>query len=239
VTAAPALTALDPPSSPDSEPAPPNQEDQSHHRKVAKLPQSLRDQINSMLDDSIPYHQIISTLEASTNPPLPYPINPMDLSRWKNGGYLRYLAQQERLALVQANREGAGGLIAANELTTLPEAILQIVANQYYELLADFSPDGLKQKLSEDPLKYTRLLNVLPRLAREIVHLRKFRDASAKAAAVELKELDPDRDLSDNEFELVVNKMDKVFKVARPNRSSQAQAPNQTAPPSSPQPPTP
>src|SRR5205823_7222429 len=59
---------------------------------------------------------------------------------------------------------------------------------------------------------------------REIVHLRKFRDASTKAAASELKNLNPDRDLSDNEYALLVNKMDQVFKVARPKPQSTSAA---------------
>jgi len=192
------------------------------HRKIAKLPKPLLQLINSMLDDAQPAREIIAKLEASTDPPLPYPISENNLSDWRNSGYQRYLLQQERLALVQANREGARDIIANDDLTTLPEATLQIVANQYYELLADFSPEQLRQQLSEDPLKYTRVLNVFARLVREIVHLRKFRDASAKAAAAQIKleQKEPDRDLTDNEFDLVVNKWDKVFKVSRRKKSS-------------------
>jgi hypothetical protein len=186
------------------------------HRKIAKLPKPLRDLINSMLDQGQPARQIIAALEASTDPLLPYPISEMNISHWRNTGYRRHLLQQERLALVQANREGAGDIIATDDLTTLPEATLQIVANQYYEFLGDFSPEALREKLSEDPLKYTRLLNVFARMVREIVHLRKFRDASAKAAATRLKQLDPNRDLSDNELLLLVNKMDQTFKLPRP-----------------------
>lgn len=202
------------------------------HRKIAKLPKPLRDLINSMLDDAMPAHEIIARLQASTDPPLPYPIYEKNIYRWRNTGYRRYLAQQERLALVQANREGAGDLIASDDLTTLPEATLQIVASQYYELLADFSPETLKEKLSEDPLKYTRILNVFARLVREIVHLRKFRDASNKAAAAQLKQLDSDRELSDNEFDAIVNRMDRVFKIARRRKNGAPTIPaNHTAEP--------
>ena len=210
-------TSADPPTA--SPQADATDEPHPLHRKIAKLPKPLRDLINSMLEQAIPARQIIAKLQASTDPPLPYPISEMNISHWRNTGYHHYLAQQERLALVQANREAADDLIATGELTTLPEATLQIVANQYYQLLADFSPDTLKEKLSEDPLKYTRFLNVFARLVREIVHLRKFRDASAHAAAaIKLKQLDPDRDLSDNEFDAIVSKMDRVFKVARPRK---------------------
>jgi hypothetical protein len=206
-------------------------EAQGHFRKVARLPRPLRDLVNSLLDEGLTARQIIAKLEAATDPPLPYPISQRNISHWKSTGYRRYLAQQERLALVQANREGAGGLITPDEITTLPEATLQIVANQYYEFLADFSPETLKQQLADDPLKYTRFLNVFARLVREIVHLRKFRDAAAKTAAIQLKELDPGRDLSDNEFGLLVNKMDRVFKVARPCKTSTRSASANHEPP--------
>ena len=190
------------------------------HRKIAKLPKPLRDLINTMLDDGFPAREVIAKLQASTDPPLPYRISEMNISDWKNTGYRRHLAQQERLTLVQANREDAGEMVSSHDITTLPEATLQILANQYYEFLCDFSPETLKQKISEDPLKYIRFINVFARLVREIVHLRKFRDASNKVAASELKNLNPDRDLSDNEYALLVNKMDQVFKVARPKPQS-------------------
>jgi hypothetical protein len=186
------------------------------HRKIAKLPKPLRDLINTMLGDGGSAREVIAKLQASTDPPLPYPISEMNISDWKDTGYRRHLAEQERLTLVQANREAAGELVSSQDITTLPEATLQILANQYYEFLCNFSAETLKEKLSEDPLKYTRFINVFARLVREIVYLRKFRNASAKAAASELKNLDPDRDLSDNEYALLVNKMDQVFKVARP-----------------------
>jgi len=41
----------------------------------------------------------------------------------------------------------------------------------------------------------------------------------------------PDRDLSDNEFDLLVGRMDKVFKVARPPRADPlAASPNRSSP---------
>src|SRR5437867_9078357 len=75
------------------------------HRKIAKLPKPLRDRINSLIEDSVPAREIIAKLQASADPPLPYPISQVNLSDWKNTGYQRHLAQQERLATLQANRE--------------------------------------------------------------------------------------------------------------------------------------
>jgi hypothetical protein len=200
---------------PPSSPSPPPSTNKPAHRKIAKLPKVLRDQINTLLDDSVPYAQIIAKLQQSTNPPLPYPILEINISRWKDTGYRRYLAQQERLGDVQANREAAFEIVATDDTTTLPEATLQIIASQYFEFLGDFSPDSLKEKLGEDPLKYTRFLNVFARLVREIVHLKQYRDISARAAAAELRQLDPDRDLNDREHEIWANRMDAIFRRPR------------------------
>src|SRR6266702_1043491 len=72
---------------------------------IAQLPKVLRDLINSMLDDGAPYALIIEKLQQSADPPLPYPITEMNISRWYDTGYQDHLAQQERLAYVRLNRE--------------------------------------------------------------------------------------------------------------------------------------
>lgn len=152
------------------------------HRKIAKLPKPLRDLINCCLDDSLPAKEIIDKLQASTNPPLPYPISEVNISDWRKTGYQRHVQQQERLALIESNRESAMEMVAANDTTTLPEATLQIITSQYFDFLGAFSTESLLQKLTEDPLKYSRFLNVFARLTREIVHLRKYRDKAAAEA---------------------------------------------------------
>src|SRR5437764_8609559 len=90
------------------------------HDKVARLPKILRDQVNALLDDGIPYNLIIARIQQSTDPPLPYPISEMNISRWKDGGYQRHLVQQERFAYVTENREAALEMASA-DTTTLPE----------------------------------------------------------------------------------------------------------------------
>ena len=242
---APELTVLDSPATQtvqptgpatDSSPLTTNQKPSTNrlHRKIAKLPKPLRDLINSMLDDGASGPEIIARLQASTDPPLPYPISEMDISRWRATGYARYLAQQDRMASLQADREAALEIVSGDDTTTLPEATLQIIAGQYFQFLGDFSLGSLKQKLAEDPLRYTRFLNVFARLVREIVHLQKHRQDCARAAAAQLKELDPDRDLVSEELRLLVDKMDRTFRVARPElarRSLSASPPPQPVPP--------
>jgi len=189
--------------------------------KIAKLPKILRDLINSMLDDGAPYGLIIEKLQQSTDPPLPYPISEMNISRWFDTGYQDHLAQEERLAYVRLNREAAREMVTGDDTATLPEATLQIIASHYYELLGGFSPASLKEKLTEDPLKYTRLINGFARLAREILNLKKYREASAKAVAAELKRLDPERELTDREDEILTQKMDDFFLKPRRRRTAE------------------
>jgi hypothetical protein len=144
--------------------------------KIARLAKVFRDLINSMLDDGAPYGLIVEKLQQSTDPPLPYPISEMNISRWYNTGYQDHLAQQERLAYVRLNREAALEMVAGDDTATLPEATLQIIASHYYELLGDFSPALLKAKLAEDPLKYTRFINGFARLAWDQLQPVFFRD---------------------------------------------------------------
>src|SRR2546423_5553877 len=173
IAAAPAdLAVLAPPDSDPSATVLPS-ETKPLHRKIGKLPKPLRDVINSMLDDAASAPAIIEKLNQSTDPSLPYPITEMDISRWKRSGYLRYVALQERLACVQINREDANEMVNAGDTATIPEATLQLISSQYYEFLGDFNAEQLKAKLAEDPLKYTRFLNVFSRVTREIMNIRK------------------------------------------------------------------
>ena len=191
--------------------APPPKQERRLHSKIAQLPKVLRDQVNSMLDDGAPYALIVEKLRQSTAPPLPFPISEMNISRWKDTGFDHYLAQQERFAYVRQDREAAREMVDEDDTTTLPEATLQIIASHYYDILVEFSPDSLKQELGTDPLKYTRFLNVFARLAREILLLKKHREALAA-----LKSLDPKRKLSDNEQELFFQRVEQCFKAKLP-----------------------
>jgi hypothetical protein len=60
--------------------------------KIARLPGSIRQRINQMLDDGLPYRAIIQKLR---DQPLPYAISEMNLSNWYHGGYQDYLRQSE------------------------------------------------------------------------------------------------------------------------------------------------
>ncbi len=193
------------------------------HRKIAKLPKPLRDLINSSLDDGLPAKEIIQKLEASTNPPLPYPISAANISGWKTTGYMRYLAHQDHLDSIEASREAALEMVATNNLS-LPQATLQVIASQCFQILGEFSPAAVKQKLAEDPLKYTSFLHVFARLTREIVHLEKFQEARAAAQAeAAANNLQATPVSEERKTELVSGEMDRIFRRRDPRRAMVAQ----------------
>src|SRR5205823_4758024 len=80
----------------------------------------LRDRINALLDESATYAEIICQIQELADSPLPYPISEMDVSRWKTTGYRRYIAEQERLDSLHANREAAIAMVANDDTITLP-----------------------------------------------------------------------------------------------------------------------
>ena len=193
------------------------------HRKIAKLPKPLRDIINSSLDDGLPAREIIHKLETSTNPPLPYPISEANISGWKTTGYQRYLAQQEHRDSIEASREAALEMVAANNLS-LPQATLQVIASQCFQILGDFSPAAIKQKLADDPLKYISLLHVFARLTREMVHLEKYHEAKAAAQAEAAAKNPQARPVpEEKKTEIVTGEMDRIFRRRDPRRAMAAQ----------------
>src|SRR5207248_5371002 len=66
----------------------------------------MRNQINAKLNDGFSYPRIIEKLK-HCDPPLPYPISEMNLSRWHDRGYQRHLSHQDHLAEDRINRAGA------------------------------------------------------------------------------------------------------------------------------------
>jgi hypothetical protein len=77
--------------------------------------------------------------------------------------------------------------------------------------LADFSTPALKQKLAEDPLKYSRFLNGFSRLVREIVNLKEHRELSARQNTDQLQQLDPNRELNEKERDQIFGGVERAF----------------------------
>ena len=60
--------------------------------KVARLPRTVREAVNHMLDDGLTYNEIIAKLDEYGHPGF----FSQNISRWKLGGYQAWVRQQER-----------------------------------------------------------------------------------------------------------------------------------------------
>jgi len=102
---------------------------------------------------------------------------------------------------------------------TLSQAAIQTTIVQIYEALRDVTPAELKKMLADGPRSYARVVNSLSRLRKESLNIQKHREAAAKAVAAELKRLDPTRELSEREDELITQRMDDFFLKPRRRRT--------------------
>src|SRR4051812_7080748 len=75
--------------------------------KVARLPISVREIVNRMLENGTPFQDIIARLDELGYPGFLHP----NISRWKSGGYLDWLALRERLACAKIRADSSRDLI--------------------------------------------------------------------------------------------------------------------------------
>ena len=187
---------------------------ESEHRsngKIARLPKVLRDQVNQMLDDGVPYKAIIEKLEQSVDPPLPYKLLEMNISRWKDNGYQRYLRHQEWRDDLRIIRDSGSEMTEFNDGPKFQETLVQIALTEIFRVLQ-------QRELKSDSLNFIRLFNALARLNREALGLKKYNDLLAREQA-ELKQLDPNRKISQNEHVAIVDTIDHILEMPRPGRN--------------------
>ena len=189
--------------------------------KIAWLPKPVRDRINQMLLDGETYAGILAQLGEEGKS-----LNISNLFRYHKGPYRHWLREQHWLAEARAKEESAAELFRDIDTAGLNQAALQTTLLQIYEAIRDVSAGDLRQMLASDPRAYARIVNSLSRLSKEQINVQKYRDASARAAAFELKNLDPERDLNDREYQILAEKMDDFFK--KPRRKSPAKDPVQS-----------
>jgi len=156
--------------------------------KIAHLPESVREQINLMLSDGLPYAAIIARLG-----PAGKGLNKDNLSRWKKNGHQDWVKEHQRRADVRTKLQFALDIVRENENSKIHEASQQMAALQVCELLTDFDPAALKQTLQDDPSGYVRLLNALPKLSKGGLACERLRVELAERKAKLEKEKIPRR----------------------------------------------
>jgi hypothetical protein len=181
--------------------------------KIASLPLSIRDQINQLIQDGVPYEVIIEKLESPDAPPLPRSITKNNLSDWKDGGYQDWLKDQFWREEMRARFEAFSGLLNGADPIQLPEGGLQLAAIGLCELLRGLSNSGAAGK--PDPDKYVRAANSLARLSSSNLTIQQYRAACAEAQAKVRELKDPKRKLTEDERRAIILQVDEILGIGR------------------------
>ena len=139
--------------------------------KIARLPRAIRDQLNQRLNDGQPGNRLVAWLNTLSEVRRILAadfdgrsLNEQNLSDWKAGGYLDWLARQD--SLVQTNELAAD----SRELATasdgkLTDHLTNVLAARYTTALAQWDRD------TTSPLQ--EKLRMLHSLCQDIVKLRR------------------------------------------------------------------
>ena len=127
---------------------------------VARLPKAIRDQLNQMLLDGVPYPQIIQRLGEPA-----HSLSTKNISTWKTkGGFAEFLIEQQRRDQCRLRNELLQNLATEQPGTEAYQAAPKIAVALACEALIDFGRDTLQRALKENPLNAFRLLNAMARM---------------------------------------------------------------------------
>ncbi len=157
-----------------------NPQQQPHARRrngnIARLPQNLRDTVNSMLDDGIPYDTIISELREHG-----FAICRSNLTRWRKGGYQDYLKERISLKEMRSSLDFIANLLRDNEASQIPEAALHLSALRLAQFLRDSSMAAANGEAHLHPVEFIRAANAACRLSQATHHLKSLNSTARQS----------------------------------------------------------
>jgi hypothetical protein len=205
-------------------PAGENNNNGSNHRgngKIARLPKALRDQVNLMIRDGIPYPSIRQQFQEQGHTELD-DITDQNFHNWKVAGYQRWLREQEWRDDMKQTRAEALECIGGEDDSKLEHVALKTASMRLYQLFKQFDAIDFSASVENKPEAYTRLFSALPRITREALRYQKYRDACAQARAEVQKLKDPKRKLTDSERLAIVHKVDEILGLRSPDENDDA-----------------
>jgi hypothetical protein len=141
--------------------------------RIASLPKIPRDMVNRMLWNSVPYKNIVAALDE-----LGYTATERNVSNWATGGYLEWSLAQEHVLQNRTNQDHLLDFLRRDDAPELGEVGLQAAATRLSQVLLQ------KLATADDPEaqldNYSRLVDLLCRLNREIAATQKNRDDSRR-----------------------------------------------------------
>ncbi len=133
----------------------------SGNGKIARLPDEIRNQVNQMLLDAVPYSTIIERLGEYGQD-----LEERHLTNWKtNNGFARWCAQRDLCQELKTTQSEAVQLIKDKPAGDIQDAARAVASGQLYELLHLFNPANFAAALSTKPELYLRLVSTFARLS--------------------------------------------------------------------------
>ena len=154
-------------------PAPPSfpfHRTRTRQGKIARLPATVRNEVNEQLRDGHPYHKIISWLLEQGYPDF----NEMNLSRWKDGGYQEWLVAQERLEQREFKHELAEQHARTSD-PTYHDAGVYLAQLQFFEALNRLDGAQLSEMVKDNRKEFIQLLKTFTHFNRYCLQREKFR----------------------------------------------------------------
>lgn len=145
--------------------------------KIARLPSAIRVSLNHMLDEGLPYKEIIQQLgEQGKN------LSKQNISRWKQGAYQDHfydqqLAEHNRLQMEYA-ADSLGEI--TEDSRQIAEACNRLASLQMFAALRDNGSDLLTKSLNSDPLNFLRLCDTICRQANVSLQREKLKRLSIR-----------------------------------------------------------
>lgn len=187
---------------------------------VARLAKAVRDRVNQMIDDGVPYREIIEQLGEEGKK-----VSKFNLSKWRKGGYKDWLAERAFIERTRARQETPADMVRDFDGTEVNHAALQLGTLHIFEALRDLGPGTLNDKLGGDCGAFARLLNALARASRETMLLQKYREAVAQARKAMEPMMDPRRELTDQERHAIVRHVDRILGIGQTPHDFEHQTP--------------
>jgi len=151
--------------------------------RVASLPKIQRDMVNRMLWNGLSYKNIVAALHESG-----FQLIERNISNWATGGYLEWRLEQEAVLENRLNQDHLLDFLRRDDAPELPEVGLQAAATRLSQVLLQKLAHAENPEANLD--SYTKIIDLLCRLNREISVTQKNRDDSRRTLG---REYDPVR----------------------------------------------
>src|ERR1051326_450204 len=119
--------------------------------KIARFPKEIRDQLNEMIEDGLPYQDIIQQLGDWGKD-----LNQRNISTWKNGPHQEWLQEQKRVASCRSSQELAIDLVRERDGIDSFQAPTKVAAAMICETLTDIGAGTMRKAFETNPLNLIR-----------------------------------------------------------------------------------